>query len=85
MGSCALQFLLSLWDLRKTPLGYLPIAVGAFEFPAKALAGPLLVDILVGSLLSGVDEAFELTGDGIAEVLGVGSLENGRCACTGCD
>ncbi|KAG0651491.1 Cytochrome P450 [Hyphodiscus hymeniophilus] len=59
---------------------YMPFGAGKFECPAKSTFGPMLIGILVGALLSGIDGKFELNGKEGIYVLNTRPLENGRQA-----
>ncbi|PVH79422.1 hypothetical protein DL98DRAFT_516060 [Cadophora sp. DSE1049] len=84
-GHDVLEFRPARWDEKKfKKMAYMSFGMGRFECPAKNTFGPMMIGVLVGTLLAGVDEEFELCLDGVGgEVLGLGPLEGGREAYVG--
>ncbi|KAK0100727.1 hypothetical protein ONS95_007178 [Cadophora gregata] len=84
-GDDALEFRPARWEEKNfDKMAFKPFGMGKFECPAKNSFGPMMIGVLVGALLSGIDEDFELCVDGVGgDVLGSGPLEGGREAHVG--
>ncbi|CAL3973492.1 unnamed protein product [Diplocarpon coronariae] len=83
-GSDALGFRPGRWAVptsteRPGGAAYMPFGAGRFECPAKAVFGPMLIGVLVGTLLARVGSGFELVGEEVSEdILGSGPLQGAR-------
>lgn len=57
-------------------LGFLPFGMGRFECPAKAIVGPMMVGILAGTLVQGLNKGWDLHDD--EGKIWNGQLDRGR-------
>jgi hypothetical protein len=75
-GRDAEEFDPTRWLRGQQGLGFLPFGMGRFECPAKAIVGPMMVGILAGTLVQGLNKGWDLHDDE-GEIWN-GQLDRGR-------
>ncbi|KFZ23244.1 hypothetical protein V502_02272 [Pseudogymnoascus sp. VKM F-4520 (FW-2644)] len=62
-GRDAEEFDPTRWLRGQQGLGFLPFGMGRFECPAKAIAGPMMVGVLAGTLVQGLNKGWDFQDD----------------------